>query len=340
MNARLFTPLWVLTIIVLVLCSAPRASAHEIRPALLQITEQSPGRFDVIWKVPMRGDRVLGIEPILPPSLTQIGPTSTQIVPGARIERFTCKGEAASLVGETIDIKGLSSLQIDVLLRLELADGQSHSAILRPSSSAFVIPKRASRVEVAWSYSRMGVIHILEGVDHLLFLVALLMLISGFRMLIKTVTAFTIAHSITLALATLGVVNVPSAPTEALIALSIVFLASEIVRQRAGEEALTARAPWVVAGVFGLFHGLGFAGALSEVGVPSHEVPLALLMFNVGVEIGQLLFVSAVFGLLTILRRHPLSKTLVVRQFFPYAVGSIAAFWVIERIALAFQPFV
>ena len=313
---------------------APSTQAHEIRPALLDITERSPGWFDVTWKVPMRGDMVLGIGPILPSSLTQIGPPSTRIVPGARIERFTYKGDAASLVGEIIDIKGLSSLQIDVLVRIDFADGQSHSAILRPSSPSFVIPERASKVDVALSYSRMGVIHILEGMDHLLFLVALLMLVSGFRSLLKTVTAFTVAHSATLVLATLGVVKVPSAPTEAIIALSIVFLAVEIVRQQAGEQVLTARAPWIVAGMFGLFHGLGFAGALSEVGVPSHEVPLALFMFNVGVEIGQLLFVSVVFGVLTVLRRLPLPTVSGVRRFFPYAVGSIAAFWVIQRVAV------
>ena len=188
----------------LVLCSETPATAHEIRPALLEITERSPGRFDVLWKVPMRGDMVLRIKPVLPSSLTPIAPPSARIVPGARIERFSYKGDAASLVGEEISISGLSALQIDVLVRIELADGQAHSAILRPSSSSFVIPERASKVEVAWSYARMGAIHILEGVDHLLFLVALLMLISGFRTLIKTVTAFTVAHSVTLVLATLG----------------------------------------------------------------------------------------------------------------------------------------
>lgn len=312
------------------------AFAHEVRPAYLELRQTGPRRFEVVWKVPMRGDMVLGIAPILPSSLSQIGPPTTRIVPGARIERFTYKSDAASLVGEEISISGLSAMQIDVLVRIELADGQSHSAILRPSSPSFVIPNRASKIEVAWSYSRMGAIHILEGVDHLLFLVALLMLISGFRTLIKTVTAFTVAHSVTLVLATLGLVNVPSAPTEAIIALSIVFLAAEMVRKQAGEQTLTARAPWIVAGVFGLFHGLGFAGALSEVGVPSHEVPLALFMFNVGVEFGQLLFVSIVFGLFTALRRFSSPKTLVVRQFVPYAVGSIAAFWTIERVAAAF----
>ncbi len=336
MTSRQLRGLWFLATLLVVSYVAP-VYGHEIRPALFDISERTPGWFEVTFKAPMRGDIVLPIAPVFPPSLEPIGPPSNRLIPGARIQHFTCKGNAASLIGEEISVSGLSALQIDVLLRIELADGRAHSAILRPSSPSFVIPKQASKVEVAWSYSRMGVIHILGGVDHLLFLVALLMLISGFRMLIKTVTAFTIAHSITLVLATLGMVNVPSAPTEAIIALSIVFLAVEIVRYRAGELVLTARAPWVVACLFGLFHGLGFAGALSAIGVPSHEVPLALLMFNVGVEIGQLMFVSVVFAILTVLRSLSLPMTHRARQFFPYAVGSIAAFWVIERVAVAFK---
>jgi hypothetical protein len=224
-----------------------------------------------------------------------------------------------------------------VLLRLDLADGTKHAAILRPASPSFDIPARATRTQVAWSYTRMGVIHILEGIDHLLFLLALLLLVSGFWKLLKTITAFTLAHSVTLALATLGVVAVPPAPTEAVISLSIVFLAAEIVRKHQGESVLTARYPWVVAFVFGLFHGLGFAGALSQVGVPQHEVPLALLMFNVGVEIGQVVFVTVVVSVLAVVRHIPVAKTRHAWKLAPYALGSIAAFWTIERVTAALQ---
>ncbi len=317
---------------------AAPALAHEIRPALLDIVERSPGLFDVTWKVPMRGDMILGIAPALPPSLEPIGPPSDRLIPGARVQRFTCKGSAQALIGERISIDGLSSLQIDVLLRIELADGTSHSAILRPSSPYFDVPARASKADVALSYTRMGMIHILEGVDHLLFLFAMLLLVTGLRKLLLTITAFTVAHSITLALATLGAVNVPPGPTEAVIALSIVFLAVEIIRQHRGEQIVTAKYPWVVSFAFGLFHGLGFAGALSEVGVPSHEVPLALLMFNVGVEAGQILFVIAVVGLLAVLHRVRWPKQLArpwSRRLVPYLIGCIAAFWTIERVVSA-----
>jgi hypothetical protein len=224
-------------------------------------------------------------------------------------------------------------MQIDVLVRLKLANGSTHSAILRPTTPSFEIPARATKRDVAWSYWRMGLVHILEGVDHLLFLLALLFLLSGFWNVLKTITAFTLAHSITLGLATLGLVNVPPAPTEAVIALSIVFLATELVRKHSGETSLTERYPWMVACFFGLFHGLGFAGALTKIGLPAHEIPLALLMFNVGVETGQVLFIVAVVALLGVLRRIPLPIPAGAWRLVPYAIGGIAAFWTIDRVA-------
>jgi hypothetical protein len=253
-------------------------------------------------------------------------------VPGAFVQRWIYAGDANDLVGERIHVDGLNSMQTDVLLRVNLKDGSAHSAILRPSAPSWVVPARASKGEVAVSYWRMGVEHILEGVDHLLFLLALLLIVSGFGKLLKTVTAFTLAHSLTLAAATLGVVHVPPAPTEAVISLSILFLAVEVVRKHEGENSLTERSPWLVALAFGLFHGLGFAGALSQVGVPAHEVPLALLMFNVGVETGQVLFVVAVVGALALLRRIPFPTVPGAWRIAPYAIGTAAAFWTIQRI--------
>jgi hypothetical protein len=329
---------WILAATLLSLTVAGRAHAHEIRPALLDITETSPGWFDVNWKVPMRGDMILALEPVLPPSLEQVAPPADRLVPGARIQHLTYRLTGKSLVGERIEIEGLSSLQIDVLLRIDLADGTSHSAILRPSSPSYVVPDRESKGEVAWSYTRMGVIHILEGIDHLLFVFAMMLLVTRFWRLLKTITAFTLAHSVTLALATLGVVNVPSAPTEAIISLSIVFVAVEIIRTRGGQAGFAERNPWIVAFIFGLFHGLGFAGALSEIGVPAHEVPLALLMFNVGVELGQIIFVCVVLGVLVVVRRIKLPSiprpTLqyACSQAPVYAIGCVAAFWTIERV--------
>ena len=234
-------------------------------------------------------------------------------------------------------LKGLSAVRTDVLLLIQLQDGTQHSAILRPVSPSFTIPLTASKLQVAGDYWRLGTVHILEGVDHLLFLFALFVIVAGFWRLIKTVTAFTIAHSITLALASLGLVNVPPAPTEAVIALSILFLAGEIMHIRAGRIALTERYPWSIAFIFGLVHGLGFAGALSEIGLPEHEVPLALLMFNVGVETGQILFLTAVAVLLAGLRRMPLANLQEAWRFVPYTVGSLAAFWTIERVMSIIQ---
>ncbi len=313
------------------------ASAHEIRPALLQIEEKEPGLFDVIWKVPVKNAVVPDIRPVFPAFMKQIGLTATQDLPGTRLKRSTYNSNGKPIVGETLTIDRLSTMQIDVLVRLSLADGSTHSAILRPDTPSFVVPVRATKRDVAWSYWRMGLVHILEGVDHLLFLLALVFLVSGFWSLLKTVTAFTVAHSITLTLASLGFVNVPPAPIEAIIALSIVFLAAEVVRKYSGETGLTQRYPWMVAGFFGLFHGLAFAGALTNIGLPAHEIPLALLMFNVGVETGQILFIVVVVALLEVLRRFPLPVPEGARRLVPYAIGAIAAFWTVERVAAFIQ---
>ncbi len=311
--------------------------AHEIRPALLEIVELEGDRVEVTWKVPKRGDRMLALTPILPATLVPLGPPSAHTVPGAWIQHSLYEGNAASLVGQHIAIDGLSALQTDVLLRVSLLDGTTNSAILRPSDPAWLVPARADRGEVVAAYWRMGATHILEGVDHLLFLLALLLIVSGFKQLLKTVTAFTLAHSLTLGAATLGFVHVPPAPTEAVISLSILFLAVEVVRKHQGEIGLTERRPWLVALAFGLFHGLGFAGALSEAGLPGHEVPLALLMFNVGVETGQVLFVIGVVGALALLRRLPLPTVPGAWRIAPYAIGTAAAFWTIERIIITVQ---
>lgn len=315
----------------IVLLGLAPATADEIRPALLDIKEQNTGLFAVTWKVPTRGDKVLAITPKLPDSLELMGSVSALDIPGARIEHATYKNNTESLTGKNIIIVGLSALQTDVLLQIQLQDGSTHSAILRPGSPEFIIPQQASKLEVAGSYWRMGAEYILEGFDHLLFVFALLLIVSDIAPLLKAVTAFTVAHSITLALATLGIVHIPSAPTEAVIALSIVFLAAEIVHQHNGIMGITERSPWLIAFIFGLFHGLGFAGALSEIGVPQHEVPLALFMFNIGVETGQVLFISVVLAVISLLQRLPVRIPQGAWRVLPYCIGSLASFWVIQR---------
>jgi hydrogenase/urease accessory protein HupE len=327
---RFWLPAAVLLLVGLSL--ATESHAHEIRPALLNIVEQEPGWFEVTWKVPMRGDQVLALSPVLPPSLLRIGPPANHTVPGAHVQYSTYKTEGESLVGETISIDGLTASQIDVLLQIELADGSTHSAILRPKSPSFEIPAHETKGEVAWSYWTMGTTHILSGIDHLLFVLALMLIVPGYWMLFKTITAFTVAHSISLGLAALGFVHIPPGPTEAVIALSILFLAVEVVHSRQGKFSLTERAPWIVAFIFGLFHGLGFAGALTEIGLPEHAIPLALFMFNVGVESGQILFLSAVLAIMAVLRLVPIAWPAGSWRLMPYTIGSAAAFWTIQRV--------
>jgi len=220
-----------------------------------------------------------------------------------------------------------------VVVRISLLDGIEHSAILRSNNSSFTIPEQITNGELAVSYWRMGTIHILEGFDHLLFLLTLLLIVSGIWPLLKTVTAFTLAHSLTLALATLDLIHIPQVPTEGVISLSIMLLAVEVVRKNQGLLTLSERYPWMIAFTFGLVHGLGFAGALYEIGVPQHAVPLALLMFNVGVETGQVLFVVTVSMLLVGLSRLHGHTALTLVRATPYAIGGIAAFWTIDRVS-------
>ena len=315
-------------------CTPVIGVADEIRPALLELDEREGGWVDVTWKVPMRGDRILPLRPVLPEFFEPATPPAGRPVAGAWVEYSSYRTGERPLTGARLAIDGLLGVSTDVLVRVRLADGTEHSAVLRASATEFTIPAQPSKGEVALSYWQMGAIHILEGVDHLLFLLVLLLIVNGLWPLIKTVTAFTVAHSLTLALATLGVVNIPPAPTEAVISLSIVLLAVEAVRKFSGELTLAERYPWIVAFTFGLVHGLGFAGALSEIGVPQNEVPLALLMFNVGVETGQVLFVVAVSLLLEGLRRLHSNVALAAMRAAPYAIGGIAAFWTIQRVDL------
>ena len=326
----LLTILFILTVF-------PRVIFADVfAPALLQIDEREGGWVDATWKIPVRQNRGLGLTPVLPEFLEPIGSATGKQFPGAWVEHSSYRTGGRTLTGETLSIDGLASIPTDVLIRITLQDGSEHSTILRAGNMSYTIPERATRAEVAGSYWRMGTIHILEGADHLLFVLALLLIVTGVWPLLKAVTAFTVAHSITLVLATLDLVHMPSSPTEAIIALSIVFLAGEIIHKYQGKFGLTERWPWLIAFIFGLFHGLGFAGALFEIGVPQHEVPMALFMFNVGVETGQLLFIATVLSVMALFKRLPLTLPRGSWRLMPYSIGSIAAFWTIERVASIF----
>ena len=305
--------------------------AHESRPAYLEITETQADQYDVLWKRPMRGDRVLSLHPRFPPFCSSLTPAASYSLPGARVERQSFDCGDTSLIGQTITIDGLSTTLTDVLARVAFLDGYTQTTLIRPSNPSFVIQGSQSTIQVSRQYLVLGIEHILGGIDHLLFVLGLLLIVRGFGLLLKTITAFTVAHSITLAMAALGLVNVPQAPVEAVIALSILFLASELAKQQKGNPGMTARYPWVVALSFGLLHGFGFAGALAEIGLPQTDIPLALFTFNVGVEVGQLMFVAAALCVIWILKRLPWRWPTWSLRIPAYAIGSLAVFWFIQR---------
>jgi hypothetical protein len=322
------------------------ALAHRLSPAFFGLTETAPGVYAVQWKVSLSGGLASALEPKVPQGCSLTGDVRTYVLnEDVRFQHGTmsCPGGVG---GREFKVDGLELTQTDVLLRVDYLDGSASNQRLTPTEPSVVIPARPSALEVIRTYTVLGIGHILGGVDHLLFVLALLLLVRGLGRLIATVTAFTLAHSVTLAAATLGFVHVPSAPVEATIALSILFLASELARQPlssapagAGVDAradLTARFPWLVAFSFGLLHGFGFAGALSEVGVPQKAVPLALLFFNVGVEIGQLLFIASVLSLGWLVRRAALRAPDWWPHAAAYGIGSVAAFWVVQRTAAIF----
>ena len=332
----------VLLILSLLTACAISALAHEVRPAYLELRQTGTETYTVLWKVPILGDNQRpSVYVELPAGCTNLAEPRAMMVNNALTERWQVKC-VGGLTGGTIRIVGLSGTMTDVLVRLEQLDGSTQVTRLTPSAPAFVVEAAPRALAVARTYLVLGVEHILGGIDHLLFVLALLILVKGSRRLIATVTAFTLAHSLTLAGATLGWLHVPGRPVEATIALSIVFVAAEIVHSRNGWPGLTEKFPWFVAFTFGLLHGFGFASALSEVGLPQSAIPVALFCFNVGVEVGQLMFIAAAFAVIAVgngiaRRCWPVAscpQLLTRLQLLPpYAIGSVAMFWVIQRLA-------
>jgi hypothetical protein len=320
-----------LALVLQVLLAAP-ALAHEMRPAYLDMKETAPGIFAVVWKVPAVGDMRLSLDMRLPETCRPKAEPTRTIEGGAYLERWTALCDRG-LKGRVITIDGLSATMTDALAHIVYRDGTTEIARLRPDAPGFTVVGAQSTLEVAATYFRLGVDHILSGIDHLLFVLALMLLIHNRWTLAKTITAFTLAHSLTLAGAALGYLSLPQKPVEAAIALSIAFVASEIIKIRQGEVRLSEAYPWVVAFTFGLLHGFGFAGALKEIGLPQADVPAALLTFNLGVEAGQLLFVAAmlvVYRLVTALVHVPLTPA---RMAAAYLIGTTATVWLLTRLA-------
>ncbi|MEH6650725.1 MAG: HupE/UreJ family protein [Motiliproteus sp.] len=309
------------------------AIGHELQPSTLEIKQLTTDRFEIAWRAPIYYGKPHPARLQLPERWkTLSGPTTRQLPDSALHQRLVLI-PGGIRDGETIIFDGLQTTITDVFVRTFWLDGSQSNTLARPSQPWVNITSQPSMWQVLQDYTLLGGEHILSGFDHLTFVLALLLIVSGTRRLLITVTAFTLAHSITLAAATLGLVWMPGPPVEATIALSILFLAAEMIKVERGQASLTAQYPWVVAFVFGLLHGLGFAGALSDVGLPQNEVLLALLMFNVGVELGQLLFVAAMLIILVLLAKIRRQWPLWLRRLPAYGIGSIASFWLIERIA-------
>jgi hydrogenase/urease accessory protein HupE len=326
---------WVLALFALIFALAgPAARADIFNPAYLELTEQSPELYAVRWKTPAQSEVVvLPIRPVFPPGSEMTRPFISSYAANAAV----MIGEVripGGLEGRTLRFEGLAETGNQALVRIVRRDGTEDLYTVVPTEPQLMIPAVPTSIGVSARYTALGVEHIWVGFDHLLFVAALFMLVSNLRTLIWTVTSFTLAHSLTLALVTLGVISVPVPPVEAFIALSIVFVAVEVVRKGRGHETLASRKPWMVAFAFGLLHGLGFASVLAQIGLPYGNVPLALLFFNLGVEIGQVAFVGALLGISILARRLASQAQLGrTRLVVCYAIGGLASYWVFERVS-------
>ena len=336
------------------------ALAHGFQTAYLELREQPSGQMDVLWKTPPSlsfGDEGLSspmtLRPYFPSYCEAARVPVAMASPTTRLTRWTLDCGQSGLTDATITFPGLAQTFLEVLLRLEWADGHSQTTMLPTGQETFTIPEKTTAFAVGQTYLKLGVEHIFSGIDHLLFVLGLVLIVGPSWRLVKTITAFTLAHSITLGAATLGFVNVPQAPVEAVIALSILFLASELGHSRMGKPGLTdswrsasattrklvlpgratQKYPWLVALTFGLLHGFGFAGALTEVGLPPQDIPPALLFFNIGVELGQLAFVLAVVALMEGLKRFDSEDYPRWLGWVPtYGIGTLASFWFFQRV--------
>lgn len=313
------------------------ASAHPLDPALLEIRESGNATIDVLWRIPASLPAGGPLKPIFPRRCATLAAPRASPT-GARVTvRWQMRCGTAGLVGQRIGIDGLQERRTDALVRIHLSDGRLVQSVLRGDAPFLAVPERAGSLDVLRNYLALGFDHIQTGLDHLLFVLGLTLLVHGRRRLIWTITAFTVGHSVTLTLAVLGFVNVAPAPVEALIALSIFAVAVEIARETQACTNGLWRYPWAMALVFGFLHGLGFAGALAELGLPADEIPLALFSFNVGIEVGQILFVGLVLAGRAVLSGLPVSLPKTSKMIPAYAIGSLSALWIFERLYLIFR---
>jgi hydrogenase/urease accessory protein HupE len=319
--------IWLLIAVMWMSVCASSVGAHPLAPALLELKEDAAGRVEILWKRSSLSTPSSQIHPIAPEDCLPLSQPRLEKEGVALLQRWSIDCGSEGLVGRPIRIEGLGAAGIDTLVRIELSDGRQIQRVLRRSQPSMLVPARANRTTVFLDYLSIGFEHILSGADHLLFVFGLYLLCATTGALVKTITAFTVGHSLTLSLAALGYSNLPSGPIEILIAASVLALAVELARD-APKGSLMRSYPWPMSLGFGLLHGMGFAGALREVGLPSGEIPMALFSFNVGIELGQLVFVTAVLAIAPLLRRLPMPMP---QRAAVYVMGSFAAFWVLER---------
>ena len=320
----------------LCLLVAPFCRAHPVMNAYLEMVESGDGTTSVTWRHPVSSSG-MDLEPVFPPQVKVVASRPAQNDGGFVSDHYMLAGAPPSWSGCSIGLRGTTSSTTEVLVRLQPAHGRTQVGVLRSPADVFVVPKQAGRGQAAAAYFQLGVNHILTGPDHLLFVLGLLILVPKRTMLIKTITSFTMAHSMTLAIATLGYARAPLPPVDLAIALSIFYLGPEIVRKQRGKTSLTIEHPWLVAFVFGLLHGFGFASGLTSLGLPHTAIPFALLMFNVGVECGQLCFVFIVLALVRSFKELGIVWPRWVAALPCYTVGSLGAFWTLQRAAVLFN---
>jgi hydrogenase/urease accessory protein HupE len=308
------------------------ALAHRFAPSLLKVNEIGAGHYNMVWKTPAQGTSNIPLRPEWPDGceITSASPVQMEGTGKVSSWQMKCSGLGDDgLVGEILGVAGLGPNQASAMVMVNLLDGRSYQEVLNAEQPSFVIPAESSAGAVARDYSLLGIKHIWGGIDHLLFVFGLLLLVGGGARLLWTITAFTVGHSVTLSLVTLGFFNFPVALVEFTIALSIFVLAVELTRE--GRNDLLWRNPWWLAGGFGLLHGMGFAGALAETGLPQDNVPMALLFFNIGIEIGQIAFIFAAIGLWYLLRKPMAPWQQRLRPLPVYLLGALSAMWCIER---------
>lgn len=328
-------PIWVAALLLLFAVGlSGNVLAHESQPGLLQIKQVNPSRYQLNWRAPIYYGQPHPARLKLPENWQIVREPTVRQLPDSALHGWIVDIQGGSINGSVIRFPGLEATITDVFVRISRMDGSETSLVVRPTRPYVELRGERPWYQSAGEYLILGFHHILMGIDHLLFVMGLMIIVQGSRMLIKTITSFTVAHSVTLAIATLGLASIPGPPLNAAIALSILFLGPEIVRVWHGKTSFTIRHPWVVAFGFGLLHGFGFASGLSTVGMPKAEIPQALFMFNVGVELGQIAFVV----LMLLIYRS--LKILAFRwprwvEFMPgYTIGSLGAFWTIQRVAM------